>query len=85
MNDTKRFNQLHRWAAKQYQYSEKSELNVIDVTPRPTAFGFKYKMPLWKRVVIVQWGLMITLFGLALCGLSLTIAYVMIKALILSF
>ena len=37
-------------------------------------------MPLWQRVVIIQWGILITLVGLILVGGGLLFAYVMLMA-----
>jgi len=46
----------------------------------PAGLRFKHEMPLWQRIVILQWGALLTLVGLVLLAGGLLFAYVMLMA-----
>jgi len=46
----------------------------------PAGLRFKHEMPMWQRIAILQWGVLLTLVGLVLLAGGLLFAYVMLMA-----
>lgn len=82
MDDEQRFKQLHQWSTKKSEYAPSPDLNVIDVTPRPPKWVFKYQMTWGQRIDLFLISLvMLIIGGVALC-FTCFLMYVIISALL---
>lgn len=79
MDDDQRFAQLHKWAARKAGYIQ-PDLNVIDVTPVPKKFSFKYGMSPGKRIDLFLISSVMLLIGLALLTCICLFMYLLISA-----
>ena len=80
------FTPNYKWKLRQLSQVGKQpfyedDLRTINPVQQLPKVSFKYTMPLWQRVYMVLMGLLITLVGLAMLGVSGVVLYVFIKIL----
>jgi hypothetical protein len=66
---------LQEWAADRFDSVQYPPLNP----PPRRLFEFRYKMPLYQRIAIIVWSLVIIVFGFATLAFGLFCAYIFIK------
>ena len=73
---------LHEWLADRLSWVQypRQEYLSRDAMPKRRLFQFKYQMPWWERLVLIQLGLLVLFVGAALLVVGLFFGYVLLKA-----
>lgn len=66
------------WAADRFSFVQYPNISLASGQREPVRF-FKHQMPLWKRIALIQFGLIAILLALPFLAFGLFLAYILIS------